>query len=152
MSLLLDKSYQDAADGLMPFVKNATREERSVEFASDLTVQEIVIEGDFERFILSRMDMWGGHLRFVIRDTEATDDDIAWRGEMAMHVPQLAHLMTAKAQMRIYRQQKVTIRTIKIINGREVSREDIEQEEWTEVTEEFERVAMRDATFFAAKE
>jgi hypothetical protein len=144
-SLLLDKNYRDAADGMMPFVKNATREERGIDIGGE-TMQEIVIEGDFERFSLRDMDTWGGYLRFVFRDTEAKDDEaIKWRGEMAMYSPELAGLLTAKTQLYIYRRQKVTIRTIRLINGREVSREDAEQEEWPEVTEEFNRIAQYEA-------
>ena len=143
-SLLLNKSYRDAADGLMPFLKDATREERTEQFVG-LTMREIVVEGDFEVFAVSLMDTWGGRLRVVIRDIEATDEDCAWRGEMAMYSPQLAGMLTAKAQMSVYKRQQVTIRTIRLIDGREVSREDVEQEEWPEVTEEFERIAMREA-------
>ena len=144
-SMLLDKPYNEAADGLMRLVTNATREERTVALGGDLTAQEIVIEGDFERFVLSLMDTWGGHLRFVIRDTEAKDEEmIQARGEVAMQVPQLAHLMTAKAHMYIYKRQVVTIETVKRIGRREVSREQHDEEEWLDVTEEFGKLAQRE--------
>lgn len=146
-TVLLDKPYSEAADGLEKFVKNATREERTVDLGGeDNTTQEIVIEGDFEKFVLHLMDMWGGHLRFVIRDTEAKDEEaIQARGTVAMYAPELAHMMTAKAQMRVYRRQTVTIETIRRMGRRELSREEREEEEWTEITEEFGKIMQREA-------
>src|SRR5690348_5104341 len=99
--MLLDKRYDDAAEGLMRLVENGVQTERTTMIGNQ-ELKEIIIEGDFEVFSLHRMDTWGGHLRFTIRDTEAKDEEaIQTRGTVAMYAPELAHLMTARAQMSV---------------------------------------------------
>lgn len=145
-SLVLEKRCEEAADALTQFVKDATREERTVQIAEDMTAREIVIEGDFERFVLSLMDMWGGHLRFVFRDTEVKDDEAKEaRATILEYVPELAHQLYAKAQLRVYRREIITTETIRRRGRQELSRETRDAEEWTEITEEFAKIMQRES-------
>lgn len=132
--MLLAKSYHEAADGLMPYVTHATREERTLTTPSGDPQQEIVIEGTLELFSLHLMDFWGGTLRFLLRDTEARDEKSQReRGFLAMQVPALANLMTAKTQMQVHK--------------REVSHEHADGYEWRDVTQEFSDIITADTPF-----
>jgi hypothetical protein len=149
--ILLPKSYTEVADNLAKLIKGEVkREERTQQFG-DVSVREIVLEGQVEFFALSLMDMWRGYVRFTIRDTAPTDEDREWRGEIAMWSPELAGLMTSPTQLEVERRQTVTIIvTTKRLAGTRVldtTEERSEQEVWDDVTEEFHRLAMRESSF-----
>ena len=141
-TLLLDKPYTEEAEGLMRFVKDAVRTEQTANNGA----QEIVIEGDFNPFIMHLMDTWGGHMRFVIRDTAPSEDEASRRAlaDLLMAMHEMAHQLTAKAQMRVYRRQIITTETIKRAGRHELSRETHDEEEWEDVTTEFGKISQRE--------
>jgi len=125
--MLLTKNYRDVADFLLTrLVKNGVLTERQEEGA-DLTINLIDVVGDFQALDMLTMDMWGGHLKFVLDDTEPKSEE-EWqvRGEIAMHTPQLAALCTSRAHMTVYLQKG---------------------EEWEEVTEDFHRIISQGKLF-----
>lgn len=152
--MMLGKDIDTVADMLeTKFVKDAKRTERVEHPVEDMDQRVIDITGNFEVLDLEEMDMWGGNLRFELRDVSAQDEEqAAARGQIAMHAPELAVLMTSPTQMRVYRETlvKTTTKTTveKWSNGRRISYragepETVEATEWEEITADFARKGMR---------
>lgn len=145
------KPYREASDAFQKLLKNVERREIQ-EVEQHLTIDAIELIGDFERFDLDDMDTWGGRMRFIFRDMEAkTEEEQATRGELAMQVPELAALFTAKTILLAYKEERVTVCTTIIVEtirgGRCVDRkEDVQSEEtteWVDVSREFARRGLR---------
>ncbi len=128
-------------------VKNGvmTEKEEDILGTGDMTPCIEVI-GDFEALDLNDMDVWGGHLKFSIRDMEAKDEEeIQARGWIAMQSPELATLFTAKAAMLVYKQVTIITRTTTIVEqmvdgivqDRQQDVQERESEEWQDITREF---------------
>lgn len=143
-TILLDKPFDEAAESVLKHVKNGTLTRET----DDTGIEICVVEGDFQIFSITDMDTWGGHLKFVFRDTEAKDEEeIASRGQIAMLAPDLAHLMTAKAQMNVYRQREVVTTIIRTVGHREISRQTSTEMEWEDVTTEFGKMSEREVAW-----
>ncbi len=98
----LTKNYQEAAESLLRLVKNGTRHERQ---EGEAKIIEII--GDWHALDPDELDVWGGHLKFVLKDNEAkTANELVFREALAMNYPELTPLATSKTLLTIYRQEE----------------------------------------------
>lgn len=122
MVIGLTKNFREAAEGLLRLLKNGTQQE-SQEGGKHI----IAVIGDWQALDIDELDVWGGHLKFVLRDNEAkTSEELAERGAFALDFPELASLATSKTLLTVYR---------------EIQEED--HETWRDVTREFALKASR---------
>lgn len=109
----MSKNYREAADALLRLLKNGIREEKE---EGDAT--HIEVTGDWMALDADELDVWGGHLKFVLKNNEArSGEELAERGALAMEYPELAGLATSKTLLTVYREEGV--------------------EQWVDVTREF---------------
>jgi len=135
MPIILTKNYREAAEAMQQsgLVKDATVSDAEVDGGNEMTV-----EGAFTVFDAHDMEMWGGHMRFVFRDTEAkTEESKEARGYFAMQAPRLAALFTSVATLMVYKRVPITQQIRTYVDGRYDGETSKESEEWRDVTEEF---------------
>jgi len=139
MPMSLTRNYREAAEAMQRsgLVKDATVSEAEVDGDNEITV-----EGAFNVFDAREMGMWGGHVRFVFRDTEAkTDEAKEARGYFAMQAPQLATLFTSVATLMVYKRVPIKRQVRTYVDGRYDGETSEESEEWRDVTKEFHQKA-----------
>lgn len=110
----LTKTYRDAAESMLRLLKNGTQHERQ---EGEATIIEVI--GEWQAFDPDELEMWGGLLKFVFKDNEATsEEDQEARRVLAQQAPRLAAFVTSKTLLTIFKREEGT-------------------ERWRDVTREF---------------
>lgn len=122
MVIGLTKNFREAAEGLLRLLKNETQQESQ---GGGKHIIEVI--GDWQALDPDELDVWGGHLKYVLRDNEAKiSEELAERGAFALDFPELAALASSKTLLTVYQ---------------EIQEDD--HETWRDVTREFALKASR---------
>jgi hypothetical protein len=136
------REYQAVVEAFTSLVKNPVVTERT---EGDRAVVEV--EGDFETLVIQDMEIWGGHIKFEIRDNRIADqNDRESRAYLSEQMPGFGAVMFAPTIALVYRRIQVETRTQTITEKRvagtvlerkESEWESVTADEWEEITREW---------------
>lgn len=141
-TITFTKGYQEVVEAFTSMVKNPVVTER---IEGEQTIVDV--EGDYTTFVLADMDLWGGHLKFEIRDNRIiSEGDREARTLFSEQMPGSGAVMFAPTIALVYRRREVTTRTRtvteKVVASQVIERQESEWEittayEWEEITREW---------------
>jgi hypothetical protein len=119
----------------------------SITVTQDGDIATTYIEGEYSTFVLEDMDMWGGYLRFEIRDNRVMgEDDREARAILSEQMPGFGAVLFSPTIALVFRRVEVTTRTKtiteqmkdgKVSNHTESEWQESTEYEWENITREF---------------
>ena len=141
-TITFTKDYRAVVEDVASMLKNPVITERT-----EGNHAVVDVEGDFETFVISDMDMWGGHFKFEICDNHILDeDDRQSRALLSEYQPGMGAVLFAPTIALVYRRRLIETRTQTVTekyrDDQIISRNKSEWEihradEWEEITQEW---------------